>query len=263
MLEIYLYALISVFIVSLISLIGIFALSLNKNLLQMSIFVLISLGVGALFGDAIIHLFPKALEESGNAPLISFFVLFGIITFFILEKFLHWHHHTQTDTVSHYEDHEHEDAGHKHKIKPLGFLVLTSDGVHNFIDGIIIGASYIVSIELGIATTIAVILHEIPQEISDFGILIHAGFTKIKAIALNFATALFAILGTLLAFVTQTISSEMIPIITAFAAGNFIYIAGSDIIPELHKSLSLKRSFVQLTSIFIGIGLMFLLLLIE
>lgn len=261
MIEVYTYAFISVLAVSLISLIGIFALSLNAKFLKKITFILVSLAAGALFGDAIIHLLPEAFETSNNPALVSFFVLAGIIAFFILETFLHWHHHPLDE-----EHHKSEELLHtndKQKIKPLGILVLTSDSVHNFIDGIIIGASYLVSMEVGIATTIAVILHEIPQEISDFGVLIHAGFTRTRALLINFATALFAIIGLMFAFILQDISNNIAPFVAAFAAGNFLYIAGSDLIPELHKTHQLKRSFIQLVTILIGIGIMFLLLFFD
>lgn len=255
------YALTSVIIVSLVSLIGIFVLSLNDRFLNKCIFVLVSLAVGALFGDAIIHLIPSALKNTDNSALVSFFVLFGVIIFFVLEKFLHWHHHPD-HTHSHKEEDliEHDGTA---KIKPLGFLVLTSDSVHNLIDGIIIGASYFISIEVGVATTIAVVLHEIPQEISDFGLLIHAGFSKGRALFLNFTTALFALVGLFLAFAVQNVSEQLIPLLSAFAAGNFLYIAGSDLVPELHKTSSLKKSFIQLSAILVGIALMFALLLLE
>lgn len=258
---VFVYALVSVIIVSLISLIGIFVLSWNERFLSKCIFVLVSLAVGALFGDAIIHLIPSALKNTDSSALVSFFVLLGVIVFFVLEKFLHWHHHPD-HTHSHREEELVEHDGGT-KIKPLGFLVLTSDSVHNFIDGLIIGASYFISIEVGIATTIAVILHEIPQEISDFGLLIHAGFSKGRALFLNFTTALFALVGLFLAFAVQGTSEQLVPLISAFAAGNFLYIAGSDLVPELHKTSNLKKSFIQFTAILVGIALMFALLLFE
>lgn len=257
----YIYAFTSVVIVSLLSLVGIFTLSLNERLLNRSIFILLSLAVGALFGDAIIHLLPEAFEQSKNPTFVSFFALLGIVSFFILEKFLHWHHHGHhSDEARHHDDILATDSK---KIKPLGYLILTSDGVHNLIDGIIIGASYLISIEVGIATTIAVILHEIPQEIADFGVLIHSGFTKGRALLFNFGTALFAFLGAALAFLVGSASTTAIPYITAFAAGHFIYIAGADLVPELQKTSNLKNSFVQLIAILFGLGLMFALLLLN
>lgn len=254
MATIYLYAFSSVVIVSLISLIGIVALSLRKDFLQKSIFLIVSLAIGALFGDALIHLIPEAFEKIKNPAFVSLLIISGILSFLALEKFLRWHH-----------DHGHS-APMEHgnnRIKPLGFLVLISDSIHNLVDGIIIGASYLISIEVGIATTVAIILHEIPQEISDFGLLIHSGFTKMKALAINFMTALSAIVGVGISFIFSGSSEVFVPAVLAFAAGGFIYIAGSDLVPEIHKTSDLKRSLLQFIAILVGIGLMFALLLFE
>jgi zinc and cadmium transporter len=132
--------------------------------------------------------------------------------------------------------------------------------VHNLIDGIIIGASYLISIEVGIATTIAIILHEIPQEVSNFAVLLHSGYSKRKALVLNFISALFAILGTAIVFIFGQAINSHIPILIAFAAGGFLYIAGSDLVPELHKTSDTKQSFWQFIAIIIGIAIMFALL---
>jgi zinc and cadmium transporter len=249
------YAFGSVIIVSLISLIGIFALGLRQNMLKKITFFLVSLSVGALFGDAIIHLIPEAFNKIPNAGTASLFILIGIILFFVLEKFLRWQH-------SH--GHECEDieclTEQNDKAQPLGKMILTSDSVHNLIDGIIIGASYFISIEIGIATTIAIILHEIPQEISNFAVLLHSGYSKRKALVLNFISALFAILGTAIVFIFGQAIETYIPILIAFAAGGFLYIAGSDLVPELHKTSDTKQSFWQFIAIIIGIAIMFALL---
>ena len=261
MMSISLIAFGSVAVVSLISLIGIFTISFNERFLKKCVFILVSLAVGALFGDAIIHLLPEVYESGLNPIIISLFVLSGIVAFFILEKFLHWHHHS-----GEIEDHRNEvliEEKDGKKINPLGYLILTSDSIHNLIDGIIIGASYFISIEVGLATTMAVILHEIPQEIADFGVLIHAGFTKIRALLLNFLTALFALVGVSIAFTIPAAAEHVVVYIIAFAAGNFLYIAGSDLVPELQKTKSLKHSFFQLLAMLVGIGLMFALLFLE
>src|SRR3989338_6267630 len=154
MATIYLYSFASVIIVSLISFIGIFTLSLKEEVLRKYIFIFISIAVGALLGDALVHLIPEAFEVSTNTTLTSVLIIVGIFFFFILEKFLHWHHHGEDKEDNH--------------IHPVGKLVLFSDGIHNFMDGLIIAASFLVSIPVGIATTLAVILHEIPQEVGDF-----------------------------------------------------------------------------------------------
>jgi zinc and cadmium transporter len=252
-----LYAFISVIIVSLISLVGIITLSLQDRLLKKSIFWLVSIAVGALFGDAIIHLIPEAFESIENPANVSLFILAGIISFLVLEKFLRWRHSHDHDCG------EEECSPERNRVKPLGFLIITSDSVHNLIDGIIIGASYLVSIEVGIATTLAIIMHEIPQEINDFVLLIHAGFSKIKALLLNFISALFAVIGVVVSFIVGSASETFIPLSIAFAAGGFLYIAGSDLVPELHKTSDIKRSFQQLIAILIGIGIMFALLAFE
>src|SRR3989338_3544563 len=179
MITTYIYAFLSVLVISLISLVGVFTLSLREELLRKYMSIFISLAVGALLGDAFIHLIPEALETSSNTILSSVLIIAGILIFFLLEKFLHWHHHGEDKEETH--------------IHPVGALVLFSDGVHNFMDGIIIGASFIVSAPVGIATTLAVILHEIPQEVGDFAVLLHAGYTKARALWLNFLSALLSI----------------------------------------------------------------------
>lgn len=261
MTSIALYAFASVIIVSLISLAGILVLSLRESFLKKCIFLLVSLAVGALFGDALIHLIPEAFEKIENTTLVSFLILSGIFVFFILEKFLRWHH-----------GHGHEcDDNNIHgcppktdgQIEPLGFLVLISDGLHNLIDGIIIGASYFISIEVGIATTVAIILHEIPQEISDFGVLLHAGFTKMKALLVNFLSALLSIVGVGIALAVGGTGEIFVPAVMAIAGGGFLYIAGSDLVPELHKTNNVKHSLQQFAAILVGIMLMFLLLFFE
>lgn len=242
------FSFISVLIVSLVSFIGILGISIKEALLKKYIFIFVSLAVGALLGDAFIHIIPEAIEELGNFTLTSILVITGIFLFFILEKLMHWHHH--------------EIDGENH-IHPVGKMILISDGAHNLIDGIIIGASYMISIEVGIATTIAVILHEIPQEIGDFGVLIHAGYSKAKALLLNFISALTAIAGVVIVFLLGEITESWIMWILPVAAGGFIYIAVADLIPELHKEKNKFYSVIQIIVAMIGVGIMTLLLTLE
>jgi len=244
----YIYAFLSVLVVSIISLIGVFTFSLKEELLRKYIFIFISLAVGSLLGDAFIHLIPEALESSLNPVLISVLIIFGIIAFFILEKFLHWHHHG-------------EDKNKPH-ISPVGNLILFSDGVHNLTDGIIIGVSFIASVPVGIATTIAVILHEIPQEIGDFTVLLHSGYKKKRALWLNFLSALFAIFGVVIAFILGKAGEVFVIWILPIAAGGFIYIAVADLIPELHKTKEITHSILQIIAVFVGILAMIALLFI-
>ncbi|MDO8510098.1 MAG: ZIP family metal transporter [bacterium] len=254
---VWLYSIGSALIISLIAMVGVVALALRERFLRRIIFVLVSLSVGVLFGDVFIHLLPKLAEEDylvSGTP----YILGGLLVFFILEKFMRWRH-------SHGEDiselaHQAEEV----RAKPIGAIVLVGDGVHNFIDGVIIAGSYMVSVELGIATTLAVALHEIPQEIGDFGILLHAGFRKTQALFFNFLSALFVVLGVFLALLAgSALKEDFIFSTIAIAAGGFIYIAGSDLVPELHKTSDLKKSLIQLISILTGFALMALLTLLE
>jgi len=249
MITTYLYASLSILIVSLISFVGVVLLSLKEGFIKKYIFIFVSLAVGALLGDAFIHLIPEIFEADQNIVFSSILIILGILIFFIVEKFFHWHHHGEDESSPH--------------VKPVGNLVLFSDAIHNLIDGIIIGASFVVSIPLGIATTIAVVLHEIPQEIGDFAVLIHSGYSRKKALWLNFLSALSAFLGLILVIILQGSSDAFVAWALPIATGGFIYIAVADLIPELHKTKEVKYSVLQIISVAIGVLLMFLLLFIE
>lgn len=235
----------SVFAVSFIALVGFFAFPLKKEKLGKVLIYFISFSAGTLLGDAFVHLIPEAYEKMENALFSSLSILSGIVVFFILEKFIHWRHCHKIAS----DDHPHV----------FSYTILVGDAVHNLIDGMIIGASYLVSIPIGIATTVAVVFHEVPQEIGDFGSLVYGGFSKTRALFLNFITALAAVLGAILVLVfggENFLANFLVP----FAAGGFIYIASADLIPELHKHTQIKRSFWQLVTFILGIGLMVLLL---
>ena len=260
-----LYALGSVALVSIFSFVGIFTLSMSGTFLKKSISFLVALSIGALLGDAFLHLIPEALEVSHSTTLVSLLILLGIFTFFLIEKFFHWHHglHGAEDHHKEHCDMLDNGATKSSSVKPLGNLILISDSIHNFIDGIVIGASYFISIEVGIATTIAVILHEIPQEMGDFGVMIHAGYTRMRALMLNFFSALLAVAGTLIALLIGSASQDLLIWVLPIAAGSFIYIASSDLIPELHNETSIKESIVQIIAMLIGVTAMYLLLFLE
>jgi len=248
MFEIWFYSLLSVLLVSCISLIGLFTLSLKEEKLKKILLYLVSFSVGGLLGDAFIHILPEAIELNNKLSL-AFYILFGIIISFVVEKFVQWRHcHIPTSRQ------------HPH---PFALMNLIGDSVHNFIDGLIIGASYLTSLQVGVATTIAVILHEIPQEIGDFGVLIHGGFKRRKAIFLNFVTALTAVLGTMISLIIGSYVINLNGFLMPFAIGSFVYIASSDLIPELHKETKPIKSFIQLIILVAGIGTMLLLLLLE
>ncbi len=244
------YAVVSVVVVSLISLVGVFFLAADPTRLRGILLILVSFAIGGLAGDAFIHLIPEAFRELGIRLSTSLLIILGMIVFFGVEKLMRWRHcHIPTS------------AQHVH---PVAALNLVGDAVHNLTDGIVIGASYAVAIPVGVTTTLAVILHEIPQEIGDFGILVHAGLTVRRALLFNFASALLAVFGTVLTLVigphVHAFSILMLPI----TAGGFIYIAGSDLIPQVQESCGgVGVTLAQFLAILSGVGLMVLLVLLE
>ncbi len=249
MLEVWLYVLISVLVVSLISFVGIFAISFKADKLKKILIYFVAFSAGALFAGAFLHLIPEVVEKTGFNLKIPLFILLGIILFFIIEKIVCWNHCHIPITKKH--------------VHSFAIMNLVGDAFHNFLDGLVIAASYLVSIPLGITTTLAVILHEIPQEISDFGILIYGGFSKRKALLVNFATALTAVLGAVIGLFLSGFIKGIEFILVPIAAGGFIYIAGSDLIPELHKEFQLKKSILQLIVFVLGILVMVGLLFLE
>jgi zinc and cadmium transporter len=237
----------SVTAVSLIAFIGMFFAGMREERLNRVTMLLVGFASGTLIGGAFLHLLPEAIESGNDATTVFFYVIAGIIVFFALEKFFYWRH-----------CHERECPTHA-----FVYLNLIGDGIHNFIDGMIIAATYIVSsasgsYQLGFATTVAVILHEIPQELGDFGVLIYGGLSRKKALTFNFISAVTAVAGALLTYFLaylQSIETLLVP----FAAGGFIYIAATDLMPELHKKGLARESLAQFIVILLGIGLMALL----
>ncbi|MDP3732293.1 MAG: ZIP family metal transporter [Candidatus Omnitrophota bacterium] len=222
--------------VSLVSLIGIFSLLLKEGLLNKLLIMLIGFSAGGLIGGAFLHLLPEALQQ-GEVNTIFLYLIFGFISFFILEKYLHWRHcHEGICTVH-----------------AFTYLNLIGDGIHNFTDGLVIGASFLVSIRFGIITALVIILHEIPQEIGDFAVLVYGGFSKLKALYYNFITAFTCILGTVIGYFISANMHNFSPFLLPFTAGGFIYIAACDLIPELHKEPGLKRSTFSLLAFCCGI----------
>jgi zinc and cadmium transporter len=247
----WIYALASVIVVSLISLIGVFFIFFKKDQLEKLSFLMVSFAVGSLFGDAFIHLIPEAFKHFDNELISPILILLGILIFFILEKFLLWHHCHFSECEKHLHHH------------PLVIINIIGDLVHNFIDGLLIGASFLVSIPLGIATALAIILHEIPHEVGNFGIFISKGVAKKRAIFLNFLTGLAAVLGTIFALSLGNYFPSFSYFLIPLTAGGFIYVAGSDLVPELHHKISFKESFGQFFFIILGISIMFLLVFFE
>ena len=238
----------SVIVVSLISFIGVATLALKEKIGKVVLYF-VAFAAGALIGDAFIHILPNIVETGGFGPEISLYIISGIIISFIVEKIIHWKHkHAITS---------------KGRPQPFAYMNLFGDAVHNFIDGLVIAASYLISVPVGVATTIAVIFHEIPQEIGDFGVLVHGGFSRKNALFANFLSALLAVGGAAVAISLGSYTENSIRALGAFAVGGFIYIAGTDLMPELHRKFSTKGSVAELGVMLLGIAVMYALLLLE
>lgn len=234
------YIVLTTFLIALIAFIGIFTLALKDKLLNKILLILVSLSAGALMGGAFLHLIPEAVEADEGVDIFVF-VLIGFILFFVMEKVLHWRH------------------CHKGKcdVHTFHYMNLIGDAIHNFIDGLIIAASFVVSASLGITTAIAIAAHEIPQEIGDFGVLIYGGFEKKKAIILNFIVALTIVIGGAVGyFISKTVEHAVV-FLLPFAAGGFIYIAATDLVPEIKKELNIKKSMATLVVFICGILIMY------
>lgn len=232
---------IATFFNGLIALIGGFALFLKGKSLDKLISILVAFATGTLLGGAFFHLIPEALEFLPSMK-VSLYILIGFGIFFVIERILHWHHcHKQGNCETH----------------PVSYLVLFGDGIHNLADGLIIAAAFLVDTKLGIITTLLIIAHEIPQELGDFAILIKSKMKPKLALFFNFISQCTAIVGGLIGYKLGADSQNFVPFILPFAAGGFIYIAASDLIPELHKEESLKKSLINFLIFILGVVFMY------
>ncbi len=223
-------------VVSIISLVGVFTLLLKDEWLDRILFLLISFAAGGLIGGAFLHLLPESLEQSRDSN-IFLYVILGFVLFFVLEKYLHWRHCHKENCATH----------------AFTYLNLIGDTVHNLSDGLVIGASFVVSAHFGLITTLVIIFHEIPQEIGDFGVLIYGGFNKSKALFYNFISGLACILGALIGFFLSAHNTAFSIFLLPITAGGFIYVAACDLIPELHKQTELKRTALSFFTFLAGI----------
>lgn len=236
------YIIASTFLISLASLVGVFTISIKERTLSKFLLFLISLSAGALMGGAFLHLLPEASEKLSTGNLYPI-VLLSFVLFFLLEKLLHWRHCHK---------------GHCHIHTTFGYMNLFGDAIHNFIDGLIIASTFIIDVRLGITTSIAIALHEIPQEIGDFGVLLYSGFSRKKALISNFLIAITAVIGGIIGYFLSFQIENMTSYLLPFAAGGFIYIAASDLMPEIRKETNLKKSLISFGVFIIGIFFMFL-----
>ncbi|QCJ45921.1 ZIP family metal transporter [Haloprofundus sp. MHR1] len=228
--------------VSLTAWVGVLTLFLRDELTDKILLGLVAFAAGSLIGGAFLHLLPRAVAETESADTLPLFltVIGGFCLFYVLEQFLRWHHHHATT-------HEHE---------PVSYLVLVSDTLHNFIDGLVIAGAFLVSVPLGLVTTLAIAFHEVPQEIGDFGVLVYGGFDRRRALVLNYLTQSTVILGGVVGFYLDNVFADLSTFLLPFAAGNFIYIASSDLIPEIKREDDTLRSVLYFLVFLVGIVLM-------
>jgi zinc and cadmium transporter len=240
----------SVAIVSIISLVGVFFLLLKKEKLKSIQLILVGLATGALLGGAFFHLLPEAFKAFKTPLNVSILMVIGFMMFYILERFLHWQH-------------DHSSAMIDHQIKPFGPINLIADAFHNFLDGLLIGAAFWYKFEIGIATTISVLLHELPHEFGNFGVLLHAGYKPRKALLFNFLSACSSFLGAFVVLAFNNIAGYLSIAVLPFAAGGFIYLAAADLIPELQREKAFIGSVLQFFALILGIGIMLFVLLLS
>jgi zinc and cadmium transporter len=226
-------------LISSIAFIGMVVLFLKDELLAEILLILVAFSAGSLMGGAFLHLLPETIEKSTEIE-VFLWLLGGFILFFFVEKVLQWHH---CHRVEHF--------------LTLGYMNLFGDAIHNFSDGLIIAASFIARVPLGVVTTLAIALHEIPQEIGDFGVLVYSGFSKIKALLLNLLAALTIVLGGITGYFISGYVEEFTVFLLPLAAGGFLYIASSDLIPEIRKETDLKKGFLSFVVFLFGVLFMY------
>lgn len=227
---------------SAIALVGSITLLLRAETLDRILLPLVAFAAGTLLGGALLHILPEAIERVGPQPSVFLWLLAGFTVFFALEQLLHWHH-------------SHKGAAGTQK--PLGYLILIGDALHNFLGGLAVGGAFITDIQLGISTWLAAAAHEVPQELGDFGVLVHGGWRSGRALLFNFISALTFLLGSIVAYLASLAID--VKFLLPFAAGNFLYIAASDLIPEIKRTHSLRSSLVHLTAFSAGVGPLYLL----
>jgi zinc and cadmium transporter len=239
------YILLASTLETLIALIGILFVFWGYERLKRFLPYLVSFSVGTLLAVVFLDLLPEAIKVTQSED-VFIYTLFGFLFFFVFSRLLHWYHHHEEGCISHND------------IKTSGYLILTGDFIHNFIDGVIIALAFSVDVKVGIITTTAVLFHEIPQELADFFILVRSGFSKVKALTLNFIVALTTILGAVLTYFLTANMQNFIGPALGIVAGNFLYIATSDLLPSLH-SKNVRQTFVQFLFILLGVGIIYVL----
>ncbi len=218
--------------------------------------MLISYAIGALLGAVFLEILPHAFNVASSAENMAATILLGILLFFVLEKLVLWRHCHGDECEAHaaHSDEGGHGAAHDHDHGRSGMMIMVGDTFHNFVDGILIAAAFMLDIKLGAVTALAIIAHEIPQEVGDFLILLHSGYTKKQALLFNLLSSLATLLGGLLAYFALQTVQDWIPTILGLAAASMIYVAVADLIPGLHKRTELRATVQQVILIALGIS---------
>lgn len=225
---------------SALALVGTVTTVLPETTLERILLPLVGLAAGSLLGGAFFHMLPEAVDELGNRLPLYVSLVAGFVTFFVLEQYLHWHHCHRTEHTAH---------------RPLGYLILVADGLHNLIGGLAVGSAFVVDVRVGTVTWLVAAAHEIPQELGDFGVLVHSGWRRRSALAWNFASALTFLLGALIAYALA--AHIQVAYLLPFAAGNFIYISAADLLPELTTQPHRHDKLVTTTAFLAGLAILF------
>lgn len=240
-----------------LSVISAAVLALNARIVWIP--MLVSYAIGAMLGAVFLEILPHAFKETNSIEMMAATVLLGILLFFVLEKLLLWRHchgdecevHAPTEGLA---GHAHHGHAHGHDHGRSGMMIMVGDTFHNFVDGILIAAAFMIDIKLGAVTALAIIAHEIPQEVGDFLILLHSGYSKKQALLFNLFSSLAAVIGGLVAYFALQVVADWIPTILGLAAASMIYVAVADLIPSLHKRTELKATVQQVSLIALGIA---------
>lgn len=254
------YSLASVLIISLLSLIGLSVIALNERLLHRCIPAMMSLAVGAMLGDAFLHLLPELYNRPHSDAGNALGILAGLFLFYLLELAVRRHHTSRHPPAHDAElNTAHNLPASDHRVAPVGYVSLVAGSLHNVMNGVLIAASYMTSFKVGLATTVAIILHELPHEIGGFGVLLHAGFTRDRALLFNFLTGCLALAGVVASLLLGGFIEDLPAITLPLTTGGFIYIAASSLLPELARHTRFADIAMQFGGIFTGILVMLLL----